>query len=194
MGRNKAFVPIGGRPMIEVVLERIREIFGQAPLLVTNAPDCYRYLGLDMVGDVYQEQGPLGGIHAGLSHCPTSYGFVFACDMPFIGAPLIHAMGALLSDEDILLPLNQGNAEPLHAIYARACLDVMEDSLVNGVNKLVDVFFGLKVTCVGDSIIRSCPPGYQVFVNVNTPTQLDAIDVDCLHEQPAASAYYAERI
>jgi molybdenum cofactor guanylyltransferase len=103
-------------------------------------------------------------------------------------------MNALLNDEDVLLPRYQGNVEPLHAIYSRECLDVLEDSLLNGMNKIVDVFFRLRVAYVGSSIIKSCPPGCQVFVNINTPTQLDVIDVDCLHEQPAASACYAERI
>jgi molybdopterin-guanine dinucleotide biosynthesis protein A len=123
MGSNKAFVTLGNEKLIEIVVRKISALFTIRPLLVTNTPTEYAYLGLPMVGDIIPEMGPLGGIHAALRHSTARRIFVFGCDMPFISAELVGHMGALAGGVDVVMPRHDsGRPEPLHAIYSQSCL------------------------------------------------------------------------
>src|SRR3989304_902952 len=64
-GRPKALLDVGGRRIIERVLDAVTPSVGEV-LLVTNTPDLYAFLGLPMVADVYPDHGSLGGIYSGL--------------------------------------------------------------------------------------------------------------------------------
>ena len=87
MGTDKSFVPFLGRPMIEVVRERV-EGLGDELIVVTNKPEAYAYLGLPMFGDDYPDTGPLGGIYTALHHAAHPHVLTVACDMPWLS--LIH--------------------------------------------------------------------------------------------------------
>lgn len=57
MGRNKSFVTLAGKPLIEIVLDIVAGIFSQPPVIITNSPGLYEYLGLTMAGDIYKDKG-----------------------------------------------------------------------------------------------------------------------------------------
>lgn len=115
MGMNKSFIRLGGRLLIEIIVEKVAKIFMTQPVIVTNQPAEYAYLGCAMVGDIFKDKGPLGGIHAGLTNSPTPYIFVFTCDMPFIEDTLVYYMLNRLTQEDVLIPRRDETVEPLHA-------------------------------------------------------------------------------
>ena len=175
MGRDKSFVPLAGRPMIEVVAGRIAAIFGQRPLLVADRPNRYSQLDLPVVVDVYRECGPLGGIHAALASGLAPACFVFACDMPFLDAPLIAAMRRIPGNHDAVAPCHGSRVEPLHAIYRASCLPLLEAMLREGRGKLADALARLRVRYVSERLVRACSPDLRVFTNVNTPAELGAV-------------------
>ena len=194
MGRDKSFVPLADRPMIEVVAGRIAEIFGEKPLLVADRPDRYSHLDLPVVVDVYHERGPLGGLHAALAACDANRCFVFACDMPYLDAPLIAAMLPLAGDHDAVVPRHGGRVEPLHAIYRKSCLPVLETMLAQGNGKLADALSRLAVRYVSERLIRACSPDLRIFTNVNTPAELGAIAASARRiPKHSVSAVRAER-
>src|SRR3990167_9677702 len=82
-GRPKALLDVGGRRIIERVLDAVTPSVGEV-LLVTNTPDLYAFLGLPMVADVYPDHGSLGGIYSGLEAAPGEAAFPVAGDMPFL--------------------------------------------------------------------------------------------------------------
>jgi molybdenum cofactor guanylyltransferase len=172
MGRDKSFVTVLGRPMIEIVVEKLKSFFLRSPLIVTNRPDRYRYLGLRAVADIFPGRGPMGGIYSALVHSPTSHCFVFACDMPFLGLPLIEMMVGLLEGEDVVLPRHGGVIEPLHAIYAKTCMRVIKEQLTSDENKLAELFPWVRMRYVSEREIMACPPGLKVFTNLNTPADV----------------------
>jgi molybdopterin-guanine dinucleotide biosynthesis protein A len=61
MGQDKSFVLFDGRPMIEVVLERVQGL-GDEYILISNNPAAYAHLGLRTYSDILPDKGPLGGI------------------------------------------------------------------------------------------------------------------------------------
>ncbi len=176
MGRNKSFVRLGGRPLIEIVVGKVADIFQQKPVIITNHPEEYSYLGCNMIGDIVKDKGPLGGIHAGLISSPTPYIFVFACDMPFIEKAFIHYMVNRLAGEDILIPHNGESVEPLHAIYSKQCIAAIELHLhkdhccVQSFFQDVNIAYVEQPEMVGLNILD------HYFLNVNTVEDLTAAE------------------
>jgi hypothetical protein len=67
MGTDKSFVLFEGRPMIEVVLERVRDL-GSETIHRHQQAGTLCHLGLPTVADIYPDHGPLGGIFTAVSH------------------------------------------------------------------------------------------------------------------------------
>ncbi len=82
-GEPKALLELGGRRIVERVLDVLRAV-ADPVLLVTNTPELYRFLGLPMIADVFPDGGSLGGIYSGLLAAPGEVAFTMACDMPFV--------------------------------------------------------------------------------------------------------------
>src|ERR1051325_8095541 len=82
-GEPKALLELGGRRIIERVLDALRPVVEDV-LIVTNTPALYGFLGVPMVPDVYPDHGSLGGIFSGLSAAAGGAGFTAGCDMPFL--------------------------------------------------------------------------------------------------------------
>ncbi len=118
MGSNKSFVTVGEEKLIEIVVDKVSALFAEKPLLVTNTPDEYAFLGLPTIADIISDMGPLGGIQSALRHSAGRKIFVFGCDMPFLNSELIGYMATLAPDYDVVMPLcDSARPEPLHAIY-----------------------------------------------------------------------------
>ena len=83
MGQNKALMSLGGKRLVDRVVEVMRSVFDDL-LMVTNTPDVYADLGMPMVQDVWPEKGSLGGVYSAIYHVATPYCLVVACDMPFL--------------------------------------------------------------------------------------------------------------
>ncbi|MGB3715630.1 MAG: molybdenum cofactor guanylyltransferase [Candidatus Promineifilaceae bacterium] len=171
MGSIKAFMPFLGRPMIEHVIDRVAGL-GNEILIVTNDPDPYSYLGLPMVGDVYEDCGPLGGIHSALYHGKYQYLLVVACDMPWLERGLLDHMISLRETADVIVPRWGKFPEPLHALYSKSCLEPVESSLEAGILKVISFYGRLTVRFLDREEIERFDPEGRSFVNVNTPGDL----------------------
>ena len=64
-GKNKAFVSIGGRRIIDRLLEVFSDLFDDI-ILVTNHPDQFLRWDLTIVTDIFDLRSSLTGIHTGL--------------------------------------------------------------------------------------------------------------------------------
>ena len=172
LGTDKAFLEIGGQPLIERVVERMIKI-GDEVLLVTNTPKQFAYLGLRMVGDVQPGQGALGGVYSGLLAVRNEYSVVVACDMPFLDLKLLRYMILLTPGQDVVIPRIGGMLEPLHAIYSRACLRPIERVLARGGRRIVEFFPEVQVRYVDQREVDILDPKHLSFFNVNTPADLE---------------------
>ncbi|WP_170233185.1 molybdenum cofactor guanylyltransferase [Sporomusa termitida] len=173
MGTSKSFVKLGSQPLIEIVIQKVTDFFHKQPVLITNQFADYRYLGCDMVGDIIQGKGPLGGIQAGLIKSVTPYIFVFACDMPFIDKTLVHYMLNRLGREDILIPRYGTRMEPLHAIYSKRCLPAITAHLDNDRRSVQSFFDEVNVVYIDQAEMNRLQVPEYCFLNINTREELD---------------------
>jgi len=169
-GRPKALMELGGRRIIDRVVEVLRGVTRDV-LLVTNTPELYATLGLPMVPDVFPDHGSLGGIYSGLKAAPGDAAFTVACDMPF----LIPEVARLVIDRadlaDVVVPKIAEQFETLHACYAKACLAPMESRLREGRLKIIGFFEDVRVLTIAEAEVARFRAPELVFMNVNTPEE-----------------------
>lgn len=173
MGTDKALLEIGGIPLIQRVRDILSTLFPHL-ILITNTPDCYRFLGIPMAGDIYPNEGSLAGIHAALSHAPTDLVFVVACDMPFISPAVVRHLCGLTDGCDAVVPESPDGIEPLHAIYRRSCLPVMEQMLCRGEKRIRDLLNQVQTCRLSWDDLSGLPGARQSFLNLNTPQEFAA--------------------
>jgi molybdopterin-guanine dinucleotide biosynthesis protein A len=171
MGQDKALVHLGGKPIIEYVLERV-EGLGDEILITTNHPADYAYLGIHVEGDADPGAGSLPGLETALKASHHSYTLVLACDMPFVSRPLLEYMIELMPHADIIVPQRQGYFEPMHAIYSQRCLKPIEIVLKRGETRVVSFYDQVQVRIVDETELAQFDPQGMSFFNINTPQDL----------------------
>ena len=171
MGQNKALINIGGRPLVEIMANRVSPLADEV-FISANNPELFDFLPFSVVPDLCPEQGPLSGLHAVMKgHIYTLY-ITLACDLPGIPVSLVRRMLDVSEGFDAVIPRTRdGLAHPLSAVYRRTCLPVIEEALRKKANKVIDAF-------PGDGLrVRWMDPGDGEFmdgdlVNINTPEDL----------------------
>ena len=127
---NKVYLKVNDEFILEKILDTASQlvddvfIIGSIPYRVDYA--VYR--------DPIDFAGPIGGILGALHYAEKDSVFCFACDMPFITSEKIDSM--LQEYEkmncDVLMPRHEIGIEPLHAIYSKKCLSVIEEQINMG--------------------------------------------------------------
>ena len=170
MGRDKAFLDLAGKTLIEHVLGIFRELF-ERTIIVTRRPERFRSLPAEVVPDALDAPGPLTGIYSGLLCSADDLNFVAACDMPFLQAGLIRFMQEVSEGRDAVVPLVNGMPEPLHAVYRRGILPVVEASLKSGERRIYPLFDRIAVRYLTAAEIKQHDPEQRSFRNLNTPAE-----------------------
>ncbi len=67
--------------------------------------------------------------------------------------------------------------EPMHAVYAKSCLDAVESNLQTGNLKLISFYGQVAVRFVNRAEIEQFDPEGQSFANVNTPGDLESAQI-----------------
>ena len=175
MGKNKAFLEINGRRIIDRTKDLFLELFDEV-LVVTNSPLEYVDLNLRLVADLIPEKGSLGGIYTGLFHSFHARAFVAACDMPFLNRSLIQHLIQRAPNFDIVIPKTDDGFQPLHAVYSQNCLPFMEELLRQNNLKIIDFFRRVEVCEVPMEEILPLDPDLRAFLNINTPEDFREIE------------------
>lgn len=170
MGYDKAFLPVGGKPVIQRVLERVVPLSGDV-ILVTNAPDKYApYTNCRITGDVYPGKGSLGGIYTALVAACYPHCLIVACDMPFLNTRLLKYLARLAStcDYDVVVPRISGRWETLHAVYSKRCLRPIERCLQQDQLRVCNLFESVRLCVVEQHHLERFDPLLRSFLNMNT--------------------------
>ena len=172
MGSDKAFLEIGGVPLIERTVEIILPLFPSVAIVAKETEKFHFMKGIYLVKDLFPEQHALGGIYTALKTFPGKDCFVFACDLPFLNVSLIRTMIEQRNGCDLLIPKSRRGLEPLHAIYTERCLPAMKDQIRQ--NRWSLEAFAKRVgLCILDpALFHLLDPEELSFFNVNTQREL----------------------
>ena len=171
-GQDKAFLEIEGRPLIERIFERLKNLVNEI-IVVTNSPEKYHCYPVKLVSDEKPGLGPLMGLYCGLKASSAKYNFVAACDMPFLNARLIKYMIDSADAYDVLVPEIDGQLHPLCGLYSRDCLAVIEEMLAQGRRDVRSIFPKLKVRYLAKEELDKFDQGLLSLVNINTKDEYE---------------------
>ncbi len=173
LGRDKAFIRVLGKPMIERVIEAGIELFEES-LIVSNSPEKFNaFKGIKIVGDIIPDAGPIGGLHAGLKESKGESLMMVSCDMPFLSQELIsRQLEVFVREKGILvIPRAGGLFEPLHAIFSKEILHPLEKHLLNSSERKLIDFYLSRPHRIWDVNIEQTKKN--PFLNINSYEDLE---------------------
>jgi molybdopterin-guanine dinucleotide biosynthesis protein A len=177
-GIPKGLLTVGGRRILDRVVDTVQAVTGAPPLLIANAPDASAWRpDLETIPDVRPGLGTLGGIYTALS--ATGGGGPVLCvawDMPFVPAALVRALSERMAagGDDAVLPESSGRRglEPLCAVYGPACAPAIARRLDQGDLMAISFHPDVRVGIVPLAEVRRFGDPDELFFNVNTPDDL----------------------
>lgn len=161
MGRDKATLPWADGTLLQWAARCLAAVTDE--VLVIGAPH-----GLP---DRLPGHGPLGGMVTGLEAMRGQRAVVVACDHPFLSADLLSWLRDLTPQAQATVPLVQGQAQPLLAVYRADVLPVARQQLEHGQLRLGALLERLTVRWVAEGELRSFDPELRSFRNLNTPEE-----------------------
>jgi len=171
MGKNKAFLRVGGERLIDRTVRLFRAVFREV-IIVTASPLDYLDQETVIVTDILPERGALGGIYTGLFYAGEEQAFVAACDMPFLNHSFLEYMASLATGYDIVVPAPPDGLQPLHAVYSRRCLPAIRDLLERKRLQIKGFYPGHKLRMISPEVLRSFDAEGRMFMNINTPEDI----------------------
>ena len=173
-GRPKGLEVVGGKRILDRLVEVFTEALGTAPLLVANSANAAEWHpGLSVAADVRPGLGALGGIYTAVVSAPAPL-VLAAWDMPFVSVELVRALAAGLADHDAFLPESDGRrgVEPLCAAYGPACRGAIEACLEQGDLRAIAFHQAINAGILPLERVRRLGDPARLFFNLNTPDDL----------------------
>jgi molybdenum cofactor guanylyltransferase len=185
MGQDKALLDFRRRPLVEHMLELLREL-ELHPRICGSRPDLAGFA--EVVPDGFQQAGPLAGIEAALAVSDSDLNLFVPVDTPGLPTGFVRWMmtRAERSEAIATIPYYAGRPHPLCAVYSRRLqeglrgfLAVGERKVMTGVREAasalreaVDQFHVESVApTLGPAEWLSNAPMAEWFRNMNTPAE-----------------------
>jgi len=182
MGRDKAFLRVGRRTLVEHVAQRLRPSVTRLTV-IGSAANAERLRAIAAPGepvleDVRPERGPLMGVYTGLMAAADPVAVFVPCDMPWVEpelvARLVAACAAGAAAAASVVPDDGWHPFPLavRTVAARAAGALLDADrgAMRGFLDAVDA----RVLTIEESWLR------RSFLNLNTPADLAALERDAL--------------
>ena len=171
---HKGLAEMHGKRIIEIISDILRKHFNKV-WISTNSPEKFFYLGLPMVGDIINARGPLTGIFSVLSCTGAPEIFVAACDMPFISDDVVSLIKRNYRGQAAVIPVYNGNPQPLPGIYANSVKDVLEEKIIFKSRAMRDLLKDIDVCYIREQEVLKIDPEGKSFTNINTREDLRQI-------------------
>jgi molybdopterin-guanine dinucleotide biosynthesis protein A len=170
MGRDKAFLALGGSTLLERALAVARCVSQE--VTIVGQRDKFAAYG-SVIEDIYCGQGPLAGIQAALSGSKFELNLMIGVDTPFLDPKFVQYLveQARTSGATVTVPRVARQAQPLCAVYRREFAAVAENALRQGRNNIVPLFAEVTTREIGDVEMQELAFDPRMFDNLNTPEE-----------------------
>ncbi|WP_420565048.1 molybdenum cofactor guanylyltransferase MobA [Thalassobaculum sp.] len=173
-GGDKGFADLGGRTLLQRVIDRLE---GQVGGLVLNAngdPARFAEYRLPVVADtVADHPGPLAGILAGLAYA-EAHGWQWIAtapvDTPYLPRDLVDRLLTALAGEaaEIACVASGGRVHPVVGLWPIGLIGPLRAALEEQGIRKVDAFAGARRRAIATWPVEP----YDPFLNVNSPADL----------------------
>ena len=172
MGEDKAFAPFENGTLLEWMRDRTAPLFSHV-YVVAKEPSRFENLGLPVINDALPEGGSAVGVYTAVLASPTERVLCLACDMPFVTARVLWALAELSTGYDVFVPRHGGYLQPLCAVYGKGTVSAYRDFIASGGRRIFDIYPDLNTGYL-DMDPAEFGDVDELFLNVNTPEELDA--------------------
>ncbi len=168
MGKDKAWLELGGRAMIEYVIAALVPVTTKVAIIANSLE--YERLGFPVFADSHTGIGPLEAIRTALSNALTSRVVLVGCDLPFVTPDLFKLLLSIPGNHYATVPVDaDGKLEPLCAIYCPEALPVVTDLITRGERKASLLFDQVATRFVAFDEMSHLAGSHLFFENINTP-------------------------
>lgn len=176
MGDDKALLTVGGQPLVDRVVARLRRVC--APVVLAVGDDPRRLAGRadGVVCDEPAGAGPLAGVAAGLAAADGEAVAVCAVDHPHANPWLLADLAALAVGRHAAVPVVDGTAQPLHAVWTRAALPTVRAYLAAGHRSVRGALDQLDWVAADRSVWARHDPEARFAADIDTPDDLAGAD------------------
>jgi molybdenum cofactor guanylyltransferase len=181
-GTEKAFVELGGRPLLAHVIERLRPQVGALIISANGDPGRFAPFGLPVVRDAIEGfAGPLAGILAAMNwaqrNAPKAkFVATVAVDTPFFPPDLVQRLSRALDDaNDLAVSQSNGRIHPVVGLFPIGLADDLLKFLGSPHSRAVMAWIERYRSAVVP--FHALGEGAaDPFFNVNTPDDLSAAE------------------
>jgi molybdopterin-guanine dinucleotide biosynthesis protein A len=173
---DKPLLEVGGRTIIESILDTASSQVGSLIINVNCHPERYARFNLPLVKDDSGDfAGPLAGIHATLNYAVTNLPEieVIACfpgDTPWFPGDIVENMlkEMYATGNEVVWLRTDGQVQPLFSVWSVTLCLALGDALMKGMYSPMQFILGRRHSAVDY-------PGFLpgLFSNINTPEDLE---------------------
>jgi molybdopterin-guanine dinucleotide biosynthesis protein A len=175
LGRNKSLATIGGKRLIQWVIDRLATISTEIIIATARGEEipCSSNVRPKTVADIYPGKGPLAGIYSGLVAASSRRAIVVSCDTPFVSVGLLEYMTQARPVSDIVVPRMKEKVEPLCAVYSKDCVGPIRELLDQNELKIIELYPMVTVRYIEEAEIDLFDPDHLSFFNINSQVDLE---------------------
>jgi len=168
LGLDKARLRLRGEPLLLHLVRFLGERFPEVLVAVGRRRPFGFLVEAPLVEDLIPGQGPLSGLHAGLSAASHPTCLVTACDMPFLFPELIGFLLRAARGGRAVVCQVRGYLEPFPGLYPKGIVPQVEAALRQGNPSVQALLRGIPRLVLPEDAVRSVDPKLHSFVNLNT--------------------------
>ena len=172
-GRDKSALVIDGRTILDRQLTALAALTDDlliAGTVTSPVP------GPRLIADIVPGSGPLGGLHAALTHMRGDALLAIACDMPYLTTAFLAHLLSLAGDADVVVPQTERGYHPLCAVYTRACLEPAAAHLAARQLRMRDLVDRMRTRVVTVEEVRRFGDPDRLLANVNSPADVAGLE------------------
>lgn len=178
IGRDKATIPLAGKPLISYPLAAIQAA-GLEPIVVAKADSELPALAAPVMTEPAEPRHPLRGIVAALECAADRRAravVVLACDMPLVPAEMIAWLAG--HHDPLVLPRVAGHPQPLAARYGTELLSPLREALNSErLGSLTGLVMQQNPRLVDETELARFGDPARILHNVNTAADLERATV-----------------
>jgi molybdopterin-guanine dinucleotide biosynthesis protein A len=167
--RDKGWIEVQGRPLIELVLARFAPQVGRVVISANRNLERYAGLGFDVVPDLRPGfPGPLAGLQAAFRATSAELLAAVPCDSPFLPLDLVARLEDALrgSGAQLAVARTQGRMHPVFCLCSGSVQESLDHALAAGQRRL-------ETWCRSLPLVEVAFDDAQAFRNLNEPGDLD---------------------